>query len=530
MAPKTPTTPTTPATLLQSPLVWLGTFAVVLGAALYYPLFFPDDARTVTAQGEQFFFRVNDGAGAPVLVLSLWLFYRRSHLRDVLSGNGAVKLGALVLVLTAALFGWGVFTTAPDLRLASVMGLLAGVALLLGGRSTLRAYWLPILFLGFALPISPVLIATTIFPIQLVTAEISGLILNGLGFDSLIQGDQILRLENRFIVVEACSGIRTAVTLSMLTILLIDLFERRGWHAAVLMVLAPFVAFATNTIRVVTLVLNPHSNIHSIHNLQGILMLLVGLTLIYFIDGWVARGLGSREPESEDADYGPRQVEVASRAARAISIGAVVLVLFAMLAMDQFVPRWPAEGKLEETPRELMARVFGADPMAPYAVDYKFMGSVQYLAHARHRVEVSGDSVEIHLGVANERLRQHSILSKRLAWPASGFVPIEEEFVELGSDRTRARRMLFRRGATSVLSYSMILRREGLGSEWFRKAAALDRSPFARPGHPIAVRLSTSLGPGESGPAEAEDRIRQIWRRLAPEIENYARVAPALPD
>jgi hypothetical protein len=158
------------------------------------------------------------------------------------------------------------------------------------------------------------------------------------------------------------------------------------------------------------------------------------------------------------------------------------------------------------------------------------MGSVQYLAHARHRVEVSGDSVEIHLGVANERLRQHSILSKRLAWPASGFVPIEEEFVELGSDRTRARRMLFRRGATSVLSYSMILRREGLGSEWFRKAAALDRSPFARPGHPIAVRLSTSLGPGESGPAEAEDRIRQIWRRLAPEIENYARVAPALPD
>ena len=200
------------------------------------------------------------------------------------------------------------------------------------------------------------------------------------------------------------------------------------------MIVAPIVAFATNVIRVATLVLNPHSDIHSIHNLQGILMLLVGLTLIYFIDGWLARGLGSRDPESADTDYGRREVDVTSRATRAFSLGGIVLVLFAMLAMNQFMPRWPVEGRLEETPHQLMARVFGEDPMAPYAVDYNFMGSVQYLAHARHGVEVAGNRVEIHLGVANEGLRQHSILSKRLAWPASGFIPIEEGFVELGSN------------------------------------------------------------------------------------------------
>ncbi len=521
VAPEPP--PTSTASLLQSPLFWLGALALLVGAVVYYPLFFSDDIGTVVAQGEQFFFRVNDGAGAPVLVLSLWLFYRRSHLRDVLYANGAPKLAALTLTLTAALFGWGVFTTAADLQLASVIGLLAGVALLFGGTSAIRAYWLPILFLGFALPISPVLIAATIFPIQLVTAEFSGLILNGVGVDSLINGDQILRPAGRFIVVETCSGLRTIVTLSMLTILLIDLFERRGWHAAILMVLVPIVAFAVNVLRVVTLVLNPHSDIHSIHNLQGILMLLVGLTLIYFIDGWLARGLGSRDPESVDADYGPREVEVTSRTSRALSLGGIVLVLFAMLAMDQFMPRWPAEGGLEETPQQLMARVFGEDPMAPYAVDYNFMGSVQYLAHARHGVGVAGNRVEVHLGVANERLRQHSILSKRLAWPATGFDPIEEEFVELDSNGPPMRRMLFRRGATSVLSYSTILRRESLGSEWFRKAAALDRSPIARPGHLLALRLSTRLG--HAGLADAEARIDRVWKRLAPELEDYARLS-----
>ncbi|HIE82344.1 MAG TPA: hypothetical protein EYQ00_00180, partial [Dehalococcoidia bacterium] len=57
-----------------------------------------------------------------------------------------------------------------DIELTSIIPLLAGVVLLLGGRAGLRAYWLPIFFLAFALPISPVFLAATIFPTQLVTA------------------------------------------------------------------------------------------------------------------------------------------------------------------------------------------------------------------------------------------------------------------------------------------------------------------------------------------------------------------------
>ena len=379
---------------LANPFLWVAAALSGLACFLYYPLFFPSSHQAIALQSEEFFFEANEAAGAPVLVLSAWLFYRRSHYLDLLSGRGApvasglFLLGAVSLfgwghftqasdlqlasvipllvgavlglggwpamrafwlpivfigfalplppvLLSAAIFpiqlftaeyagailnfigvkslvqgdqisifGWGHFTQASDLQLASVIPLLVGAVLGLGGWPAMRAFWLPIVFIGFALPLPPVLLSAAIFPIQLFTAEYAGAILNFIGVKSLVQGDQILRPENTFIVIETCSGVRTIVTLSMLTILMIDLFERSGRHAAILFVLAPAVAFLSNGLRVVTLVLNPHSSIHSIHNLQGIVMLLVGLTGIYVLDLALERVFRSREALTESGEYG----------------------------------------------------------------------------------------------------------------------------------------------------------------------------------------------------------------------------------
>ena len=508
---------------------FIGWFLVLaLIAFAYYPAFFPPSIHSLEGQTEGFFFEANEAAGAPVLILALWLFYRRSHYLDLLRGPGSPLSAAGFLLLATALFSWGAYTAALDLQILSLIALLVGIVLLLGGGRALRAFWLPILFLGFALPVPPVLLAAVIFPIQLATAWFAGLLLNALGFEAFVQGDQILRPENTFIVIETCSGVRTMLTLSMLTVLLIDLFERRGWHAAILIALAPIVAFVTNGFRVVSLVLNPHSSIHSIHNLQGIAMLLVGLTAIYGIDLGLERLLGSRAPDAAAGDYGVERAvgDGSGRATGQTFAIAALLVLF--IAFDRFGPTWVAARGLEESPRALLTRVFGEDPEAPRPIDYNFMGSVHYLAHARHRVLVDGIPVEIMLGVANEQQREYSILTPRLAWPATGHAPVEERFEEIVDGGPRARRMVFRRGARSVLSYSWIERRGGFFDEWFRQAAALDRSPFVRPAHMLAIRLTTPLGAGTSGIEAAEERIRRAWRKLAPELGGYAPIRPGV--
>lgn len=514
---------------LRSPTFWLAGLVLTLAAALYFPFFFPDSPQSLGGQSEQFFFQANEAAGAPVLILSLWLFYRRSHRRDVLKGPGSPILATIMLVVTAGVFGWGAHTTAADIQLVSVIGLVAGIVLLFGGARGLHVYWLPILFLGFALPISPVLLAATVYPIQLATAEYAGLILNGIGAASFVQGDQILRAGDSFMVIETCSGIRTIVTLIMLTILLIDLFERRGWHAAILIGLAPIVAFLANGMRVVTLVLNPHSNIHSIHNLQGIVMLLLGLVMLVLLDGFLERHWGREDPRLTTAQGDNGTISRARRGPiryRTLLVG-IVLLLVAMGALDRQLPRWSLpSGELTEKPGDLLARTFGEDPGAPYAIDYNFIGSVHYLEQARHRVEIDGAVVEIHLGIANEQLRGYSILTKRLAWPGTGFASADERFEEIAAGGPMARRMWLQRGARSVLSYSWI---EGSGSlpvEWFRKAAALDRSAFVRPAHMLAIRLSTNLGSDAAAAAAGEDRIRRAWARLAPELIGYAAITP----
>ena len=525
--------------VFRAPFFWVSLAAGVLACFLYYPLFFPTSYQDLSLQSEEFFFEANEAAGAPVLVLALWLFYRRSHFLDVLVGRGAMGAGLAVLTLTAAVYGWGHYTKALDLQLASSVGLLIGAVLCLGGRAGLRAYWLPILFLGFALPLPPVLLSAAIYPIQLLTADYSGLILNGIGVASHVRGDQILRPENTFIVIETCSGVRTIVTLTMLTVLLIDLFERRGWHAAILFVLAPCVAFVTNGFRVVSLVLNPHSSIHSIHNLQGIIMLLVGLTLMYLIDGLLERVLGSRDPTREPDDYvgddsgkhagndaddrASKRPSVGHGTSPALRMGAVVAVLLLMVGLGRLITPWTHRaGGVDEMPDALLTRVFGEQQSRVIPPDYQFRGSVRYLAHSNRRIRIEGETLEVFLGVGNEQIRQHTLISKRLAWPASGFAPIEDSTVTLDDGRAEVRRMILRKGAHSVLSYSWIEREQGIPREWLRSAAALDRSPFHRPAHMLAIRISTPLGPGGTRIDQAESRIRAAWAKLAPEIESYA--------
>jgi exosortase len=512
--------------LVRSPFFWLSVATLGLASFIYYPVFFPPSAQGLAIQSEEFFFEANEAAGAPVLILSIWLFYRRSHYLDLLTRQGSPTAGLTLLLFAGALYVWGAYTRAPDLQLVSMISILFGLALFFGGAAAVRAYWLPILFLGFALPLPPVLLSAVMYPIQLVTAGYAGAILNGIGVASFVQGDQILRPENTFIVIETCSGVRTIVTLAMLTVLLIDLFERHGWHAAILFVAAPIVAFLSNGLRVVTLVLNPHSSIHSIHNLQGILMLLVGLTAMYFLDLGLERMLGSEEPP--ESLKSSERLPVSGRAGRAgvPKLLAVFGVLVVMLSATMFINPWQRQGVLEETPEELLGRVFGEGRAWKIDPDFQFRGSTRYLAHANQRLRVDGELMEVFLGIGNEQIRSNTLLTPRLSWPESGYARIEESTIQLENGGPSVRRTILRRGARSILSYAWYERNGSLVTEWFRNAAALDRSPLVRDEHMLAVRISTSLGSGGTGIDSADERILRVLRRLRPEFEQFAPSQP----
>lgn len=156
----------------------------------------------------------------------------------------AIVLGSL-MVLLAGLFGAELFLTR-----VSLIGVLAGAVLFLYGPHHLRLLAFPIAFLLLMVPLPAVVFNQVAFPLQLFASRVGEAVLGLFGVPVLREGNILELPTTRLEVAQACSGIRSLVSLLTLAILLGKLTERRVWARVALAVLAVPVAIATNAARV----------------------------------------------------------------------------------------------------------------------------------------------------------------------------------------------------------------------------------------------------------------------------------------
>lgn len=263
---------------------------VGLALLAYHDLVQLSPRISVTDEVEEWFFLPNDTAPAAVVGMALWLLFRRwERLRALVPQSGPVWLTIGLLAGSAAILGWATLTGAEGLLAPSLSLTALGLGCLHAGLPAVRVLLLPAGFLLFAVPVPPPLVNEIVFSLQLWSAQYAGWLLFLLGIPALVVGDVISQPDETFRVIETCSGFRSCVTLIMLSILLVDLFGRRGLHALLLVASAPLVGFALNGFRVLGLILNPYSQLATVHALQGTVILLGGLVLLVGIDGVLAR-------------------------------------------------------------------------------------------------------------------------------------------------------------------------------------------------------------------------------------------------
>ena len=490
---------------------WLALGILLLGFRHLYTL----GTRYGFSQGvEYWLFRPNDNAPLVILALSLWLLYRRSNrLRALPLQTAPWWFMGPISVLGTVIFLWAVYTSAFDLQIFSLILIAAAVVSAYWGLSGVRAVWLPLAFLLFAIPLPAPLLLAVIFKLQIWTAESSGAMLNLLGLPSLVTGDQILRVTQAFQVIEGCSGMRSIQILTMLSILLVDLFQRRGWHGAILILAAPLVAFALNGLRVLTLILNPHSEIIAIHNLQGIVILLLGLFIIYGLDSVL-----DRFPQ-----LNPRSVlmPVKSRPfARWFSLALVAAVALALQIIIFFGPVWqPAE----DTRPALYASVgdslskWSSEKVEP---DFMFRGSARFGEVFERNYFLDSGEVTAFVAESDYLQRGGSPLSPITAVPGTGWRVLDDEVVQPLDDGPIVHVRTVDKGKKRMLIWHWTLGSEGLWAESGRSLLALDRSPLARE-HPILViRLQTPLESRRaSGIEAAEARLSSVKSLLRPVLK-----------
>lgn len=490
-----------------------------LAAAAFGPLIQFDPELHFSHEVEGVFFTPADTSPTVVILLSLWLFYRRwGRLRRLPLESGPVWLTSVLLAAAAGVLAWAAFVGANDLRVISLMLGIFGIACLFGGTQAMRTVVVPTGFLIFAIPMPAPLLNVMLMRMQFWTAEFTGFVFHMAGQSAFIAGDTILREGNHFAIIETCSGVRLTETLTMLTILMVDLFRRSRLHGAIMIVLAPLVAFVSNGARAVTLILNPHSNIHEIHTAQGIGMLLVGLLVLYGLDWLLGRALGERSMARAPVAAPRPAIDAELGATARLRIATAALAVFAGLALA--VPQWePPPFKAPTEMRSELSEVAGERSVA-LRVDHRFLGRIGSQRSIHRRFKQHPNVLDVYVALGTRDRRPRSVLFSKGLLPGSGWNTREEGRVTLDPGGTEATWRLSVSGTRNFLVYSWQEEADSLLVESLRSFTGLDSSPFRRPGHSIVVRMRARIvDPGPAGLAAAEERLHAFYAALRPILD-----------
>jgi exosortase len=154
-------------------------------------------------------------------------------------------LGISILVYIAGRLGAELFLTR-----VSLIGVLAGAIGFIWGRAHLRILAFPMAFLLFAVPLPAIVFNRLTLPLQLVASSAGESIIRMFGVPVLRDGN-VLQLPSRALeVVEACSGMRSIVSLLMVATLIGYVFEPRMSGRALIALAAVPIAIVTNALRV----------------------------------------------------------------------------------------------------------------------------------------------------------------------------------------------------------------------------------------------------------------------------------------
>lgn len=269
-------------------LAWFGALIV----ACYFPILARLVAQWSTDED------MSHGFFVPVIA-GFIVWQRRDELmatevRPSLWGLLLVGWGCVQLML--GYLGTELFTA----RTAFVVTLI-GAVWTLGGTAFLKKLAFPLCLLFLMVPIPSVLFNQITLPLQNLASQLAAWALDMLGIPVLREGN-ILDVSGHLLsVVEACSGIRSLLTLTFLSLVYGYFFESRTWVRAALFIIVIPVAIFVNASRItitgLLTVVKPEYAEGFFHEGTGLFLFLAAFMILVVAHrclAWIARFYESR--------------------------------------------------------------------------------------------------------------------------------------------------------------------------------------------------------------------------------------------
>mgnify|MGYP000333165876 FL=1 len=222
----------------------------------------------------------------PVAAYLVW--DRRRALSTTRPEGTWLGLPVLLVGLAALVFGraGGVALVAR----ASLIPVLFGLVLLLGGWRVARLAAFPVLFLAFMVPLPQGVLQRLTWPLQIFTAEFSTEVLRLLGYPVYVEGIYIDLPNVRLEVAEACSGFRSLVALTATGILLAHLTQERWRERVVLVTSVVPIAVLANAVRVTSnIALGIYEGTY--HTVSGWMVFVAATAMLVGVSSALGRGV-----------------------------------------------------------------------------------------------------------------------------------------------------------------------------------------------------------------------------------------------
>jgi len=256
------------------PWIALGWFAVLV-AFCYFPM--------LKHLWWQWMNDEDMGHGVFVPVVAAYIAWQRKDellaipLKPNYWGLALIAWGALQLYLGSV--GAELF-----LQRTAILFTLVGLILVACGTQMIKALAFPLFLLVFMIPIPRIVYTLITFPLQLFASRVAEFVLTLIGIPVLREGNVLELASQKLSVVEACSGIRSLLSLTFLSLVYAYFFDSKTWMRWALLAATVPIAILANAGRVtVTGIL---SEIRTdlaqgfFHSLEGWLIFAVAMTLM----------------------------------------------------------------------------------------------------------------------------------------------------------------------------------------------------------------------------------------------------------
>lgn len=266
-----PTQATSAAKVDWQPILWFGALLILCYAPILYRM------------GWQWANDENMGHGFFVPLVSGFIVWQR---RDKLAALPLrTNYWGLALVLWAALqaiiatLGAELFTA----RLAFVIALVGSI-LFIGGTAWIRALAFPLLLLLFMIPIPAIIYAQLTLRLQMLASQLGETLIGWMGIPVLRAGNTLQLPSQTLDIAEACSGIRSLLSLGFLSLVYAYFMDKRVWMRWALLIATVPIAIGANGIRVALTGLfsevNPHLAQGMFHETEGYIVFIVALVAL----------------------------------------------------------------------------------------------------------------------------------------------------------------------------------------------------------------------------------------------------------